>query len=481
VSDDQKRVSRAVAWVGMASATVAIFDAITLALLMWLWVTPADLGLATLAVTLFYFLDLITEAGLGSVIIQRERLDDDTLTTVFWLNAGVSVVAYAAVFAIAPILVAIHGQPIVGWMLMVYGAKLLYQNLYFVPAGLLRRELRFKELSIVRTIANAGDVAGRIVFAALGEPVWCFVAGPLARVAITGIGLQICQPWRPRGRFLRGEARAMLSFGFKTTGSQYLQHYYANITYQVVGFSFGEAALGVYRIAYEIVLYPIGWVSNVVSQVAFPAFSRLRTDPAALGAQFLRFSRQNVATVLPILVLVLVAADELLAVLFPQVAGGATASRLLCVVGLARAMDFLYLPLLDGVGLPGRNLRVAFFAAILLTSCDLAFAYLLGPEVGYLAVVIGRVIGYPLVLTLHGWSALDQLDLPTRVYVVRIGRLLAWAAIAVAIGHAVLLLIGAHPPIVRLALGGGAGVLAAIVLLEVLEKLGPRTILRAVR
>src|SRR5204862_6528791 len=122
-------------------------------------------------------------------------------------------------------------------------------------------ELGFKELSIVRTIANAADAAAKIGFAAAGEPIWCFVAGPLVRVAITGIGLQIVRPWRPRAVFRLGEARAWLGFGFKTTGSQYLQHFYSNISHQVVGFYFGTAALGAYRVAYELVLYPINWVS----------------------------------------------------------------------------------------------------------------------------------------------------------------------------------------------------------------------------
>ena len=52
----------------------------------------------------------------------------------------------------------------------------------------------------------------------------------------------------------------MLSFGFKSTGSQYLQHFYNNISHQVVGFYFGATALGAYRLAYEIALYPINWV-----------------------------------------------------------------------------------------------------------------------------------------------------------------------------------------------------------------------------
>ena len=95
-ADEQRKVHRAVAWVGAASALIAVFDACSLALLLWKWVTPEEVGIASLAVTLFYFLDLVTEAGLSTVLVRSEKLDDDSTTTVFWLNVIVSLAAFLA-------------------------------------------------------------------------------------------------------------------------------------------------------------------------------------------------------------------------------------------------------------------------------------------------------------------------------------------------------------------------------------------------
>ncbi len=478
---DSRKVSRAVAWVGAASSAVALLDVIALGLLLGFWVTPADLGLATMAATLFYFLDLATEAGLSSVLIQRKELDDDTITSVFWLNVVVSTALFVAMLGLAPLVGHLQDHPIVGSILLVYATKLLYQNVYFVPAALLRRELRFKELSIVRTVANLGDVAGRIGFAAAGEPVWCFVAGPLIRIAITGIGLQLYRPWRPRLIYRRGHSREWLLFGFRTTSSQVLQHFYNNVSYQVVGFYFGEGALGVYRVAYELVLYPVNFVSNIVAQVAFPVFARLHGDRDALVAQFRKFSRQNLAMVLPILVVILVGATDLLAVFFPRVVGGDQAARLLCVVGMLRAIDCLYLPLLDGIGLAGRNMTVALVAAVVLTAGDVGMAALLGPEVGLLAVVIGRIVGYPLVISLHASIALGELRLGVGQYVRDLFGLILCGALAVVPGALVVLLAPGLAPAVRLLIVAILSLGTVAVLLSVLQDLGPRAMIRALR
>ncbi|NVB81248.1 MAG: oligosaccharide flippase family protein [Kofleriaceae bacterium] len=504
--DEQRKVHRAVAWVGAASAIIAVFDACSLALLLWKWVSREAFGTASLAVTLFYFLDLVTEAGLSTVLVRKEKLDEDAITTVFWLNVMVSVAAFAALLGIGPLIGWIQGQPIVGWMLIAYGTKLLYQNLYFVPAALLRRELRFKELSIVRTLANAGDGIAKVTFAAMGEPVWCFVAGPLARVFITGIGTFIAHPWRPRGKAHFGEARAMLSFGFKSTGSQYLQHLYNNISYQIVGFYFGTSLLGAYRLAYEIVLYPINWVSNVVAQVAFPAFSRVSTRSRELAAQFLQFSRQNLAVALPILVLLLVAAPEFLRVafptsgdspihlakwpdiqaayevFFPRVGDISTPVRLLCIVGLLRAIDCLYLPLLDAMGFAGRNFAVAGLAAAVLTTFDIAFAALLGDQLSFVSVALGRMLGYPIVIAVHAYLALGQLKMTARAYVGHLAGIVACGAAALVPGLLFGLVLPASlSPLVRLVALGGVSVLTLAALLQIFHGLGVRAVVRALR
>ena len=78
------------------------------------------------------------------------------------------------------------------------GGKLIFQNVYFMPSALMKRELRFRELSIIRIVANLVEFAAKVGFAAAGFGIWCFVFGPLGRVLVTGIGAQICHPWRPK-------------------------------------------------------------------------------------------------------------------------------------------------------------------------------------------------------------------------------------------------------------------------------------------
>ncbi len=294
VALSHKKVGRGLAWIGAASSMVGVLDFIALLLMLGLWIPSEQYGIATKAVWLFPILDMATDMGLSGAVIQRDSTDPAKISSVFWLNLIMAAALFLVLVLVAPIAATeFFGHVVVGQMLIVYGTKLLWQNVYFIPMALMRREMRFKELSIIRIIANLAEFIGKIGFAWAGFGVWAFVAGPLCRVLVSGIGCQLRNPWRPRWVLKLRDVKDYATFGLRSSGSQILYYFYTNVDYPVVGFFFGDAALGLYRMAYEIALEPVRVIANVVIDVAFPTFARLRHSTALLTAQFLTFTRST--------------------------------------------------------------------------------------------------------------------------------------------------------------------------------------------
>src|SRR5258706_1379319 len=75
---------------------------------------------------------------------------------------------------------------------------------------------------------------------------------------------------------------------------------------------FGKSALGIYALADQIVLEPVKSIANVVIDVAFPTFAKLRDDRKALVDQFIKFTRLNMIAVLVFAVVVLLVIPEIL-------------------------------------------------------------------------------------------------------------------------------------------------------------------------
>jgi O-antigen/teichoic acid export membrane protein len=435
VPHSQHKVGRGLAWIGAASSLVGILDFVALLLMLGLWIPKGEYGIATKAVWLFPILDMATDLGLSGAVIQKDSNDPAKISSVFWMNVIMAAALFLILVGVAPLMAAFSGHAVVGWMLVVYGTKLLWQNVYFIPAALMRRELRFKELSIIRIFANLAEFVAKIGFAWAGFGVWAFVLGPLCRVFITGIGCQLRHPWRPQATLRLRDVRDYLSFGMKSSGSQMLYYFYTNVDYPVVGWFFGDAALGLYRMAYEIALEPVRVIANVVIDVAFPTFARLRHSTEKLTAQFLTFTRLNLITVMTYSALVFVAADDLLALAFHDYVGAESAVRILCAVAIFRSVGYVMPPLLDGVGHPERTLRYMATAAVALPLGYIGFAWAFGDTLGYLAVAVAWAVCYPLAFAVLVWMALELLRLPAAKYLRAVGGIMACILVAGAVGY----------------------------------------------
>ncbi len=475
-------VNRGLAWVGIASSLVGVLDLLALLIIVGLWVDPRDYGTAALAMWMFPILDQATDLGLSAAVIQRDSHDHETISTVFWINLTLGVLLFVLFYFAAPVVaVALYDEAIVGSLLIAYATKLIWQNVYFIPAALMKRELRFKELSVIRICANVAEFAGKVGFAWAGFGIWCFVLGPLCRVLVTGIGCQICHPWRPKFVLRLRRAKEYTTFGLKTAGSQILFYFYTNIDYPIVGFYFGKTALGIYKLAYEIVLEPVRVISHVVVDIAFPTFSRLRRQRDQLIAQFIAFTRLNLVTVMTYSAVVFVMAPDLLALLFPDYIEATPTIRILCGVAILRSVSFVVPPLLDGTGNPTRTFVYTCTAAVTLPVAFVLFAYFLGDALGYESVALAWALVYPVAFAVLLMLAIYTLNITLRSVLRAVIGIPLCAVAATLVGFGTELAVAGLPVGVRLAVTSVAILGTMGLLLAYTQGLSVRGALRALK
>jgi O-antigen/teichoic acid export membrane protein len=484
--DDDRKLGRGTAWVGIASGLSGILDLVTTAACLWLWLSTEDLGTATLAGALLPIFERFANAGMSAAMVQRGDGDRRALSTMLWLCVASSCATLAALIGIGPWIGRAFGAPIIGSLLVGYGVKMVLQNAHLAPEALLRRELGFDRLTRVRIAASTGDAIAKLVAAYLGAHghpalrIWCFAIGPLANGVVTSIGIQLCRPWWPALAFDRAVAADALRYGAQVGGGELLYFVYTNADYLVIGAAWGQAAVGAYRLAYEMVLDVVRLISLVTAEVAFPAFARPAAASERAGALLIRFTRQNAIALVPVVAFLAVEAGDLLAVLYPPLGPAATtAARILCVVGGLRVLSFILPAMLAGLGHAGDALRYHVLACVVLPGA-FALAAWLAPGAGYVAVAWAWAAGYPPVFGVLLKRALVRGRVPLASYLRSFAGVLvcgAGAAAGAIAVHAVL----PGPPLGRLVavavviVGIYAGLIARI------ERITLRSILRTVR
>jgi O-antigen/teichoic acid export membrane protein len=474
-------VNRGLAWIGVASSLVGILDIAAILIILNNWVSQAEYGIATLVVWMFPLLDQATDMGLSAAVIQRDDHDDAKISTVFWINFMTALGMFAILSGVAPIVAHVYGHEIIGWMLFAYGAKLMMQNVYFIPLAMMKRELRFKELSIIRILANIAEFLAKVGFAWAGFGIWCFVLGPLARTLVSAVGAQIRHPWRPKLVLRFREAKSYVTFGLKSSGSQILFHFYTNIDYPIVGYFFGPAALGAYRLAYEVVLEPVRMISNVVVDIAFPTFAKLQHHRDRLIAQLVSFTKLNLITVMLYSAVVFVAAEDVLALFFPDYTEAATAVRILCAVAVLRSLGYVLPPLLDGTGHPNRTFNYMLSATVALPLSFWLGAVVLGDHLDWVSVGVAWAVGYPIAFAVLVWLAVHTLAWKAGAYFRAVAGVLACLVGAALVALAAHALMGPLPAWLRLSATAAIVVLVAGFALAYTQGLSIRSARRAMR
>lgn len=459
-ADESKRmathVNRGLAWIGVASSLVGVLDIIAILVILNTWVDTEQFGIARECIWILPILDYATELGLSTSVIQRDDHTDTKISTVFWINVAIAALLFGLIVIFAPLLAnGVYGHPIVGWMLIAYSVKLLWQNVYLIPIAMMKRELRFKELSVIRIIANLAEFAGKIGFAAAGFGIWCFILGPLARVLVTGIGAQLRYPWRPKLVCKLSEAKEYVSFGIKTSSSAVLYQVYTNVDYPIVGAFFGPYWLGVYSLAYEVVLEPVRIISNIIVDIAFPAFAKLRHSRDRLINQFVSFTKLNLITVMSYSAVVMIAAPDVIELLFPTYADAVPAVRILCLVGLLRALSYVIPPLLDGMGRPDRSFNYTAVATIVLPASYIVGSLLLRDHVGFLAVPIAWAVGYPIAFGVLVYFAVYTLEWSALAYLRQVLGVIFCLLVAAAVAAGVHFLLESQTAALRLLVTSG--------------------------
>src|SRR5947207_11688812 len=88
------KANKGMAWFGLASSLVGVLDIVALVLILRYWVSPEQYGVAALAVTLFPILDMATDLGLTSALVQSDDVTPDKISTIFWMNLGMSIILF---------------------------------------------------------------------------------------------------------------------------------------------------------------------------------------------------------------------------------------------------------------------------------------------------------------------------------------------------------------------------------------------------
>ena len=301
--------------------------------------TPAEFGLVAMATVVIGFVNLFKDLGTSAAIIQNREVTEDLLSSVFWANVAFGALGTAVLVAAAPLVAMYYHEPRVTALLRVLALNFVVSGFSILQQALFERKLLFRILARVEVAGvTCGAVVG-ISSAIAGLGVWALVAQSLTTVSMISILLWYFSDWRPRSLFHWQEIRGISKYSLNLVGFNTFNYFARNADYLLIGRFLGATSLGIYMLAYRIMLYPLQSITTVISRVMFPAYSQLQDDDARFRSAYLRTAGMIALATFPMMVgLWVVAEPFVLSIFGPKWAQVIPLIKILALVGMAQSI-----------------------------------------------------------------------------------------------------------------------------------------------
>lgn len=250
--------------------------------------TPADFGLVAMATAVTGFVAMFKEAGLSMATVQRENITHDQVSTLFWINVGLSILLMILTASSAPAIAFFFGDQRLVLITLTISGTFIFGGLGIQHRALLRRQMRFRNLAIIDIIAMAAGVTIGVGTAWCTRSYWALVAIPCVTDIAGVVGAWLSCRWIPGRPTFHASVLPMLKFGGNFSGSSFFAYIAQSVDYVLLGWMWGATPVGLYRKSYELMMLPVRQLNTPLAGVMMPALSRLQNEPAAFRRMYLR-------------------------------------------------------------------------------------------------------------------------------------------------------------------------------------------------
>lgn len=263
---------------------------------------PEDFGLIAILTVFITLSDIVILYGVTTALVQKKDINQIEMSSVFFINIGLSLVIYAILFFCSPLISKFYEEEQLTNLLRILSLNIIFGALCAVHNVIITRALDFKK-SFIRNAFNVAVQAFVGIFCACnGFGVWSLVLSKISGCVVGSLTLLILVKWHPSCQFSWKRVRPLFRFSSKMLANNFLGSILQNISSLVIGKYYSSAELGYYQKGQQFPQTAMAAVDGSMSEVLYPSFSSMQSDLNLVKRALSRSMKLSMYLVMPILV-----------------------------------------------------------------------------------------------------------------------------------------------------------------------------------
>ncbi|MGD9056454.1 MAG: MOP flippase family protein [Desulfobacterales bacterium] len=301
--------------------------------------SPKDFGLMAMIMVFSGFVSIFSEIGFGAAIIQRLDINENHLSSVFWINVSLGILLALVMALLAPLISKFYEEALLEPITVLISTTFVISSLSSIHKAILKRSMDFRKLAIVETtgILIGGSLA--IVLAILNFGVWSLVWQSIITTTASVLIFWKVSYWRPQIKFDTNAVKDLLNFSKNLFGFNFFNYWSRNIDDLLIGKFIGTTELGIYTRAYGIMVMPINQIASTIGQVMFPSLSKIQSDKLRVKEIYLKTVGIIALVTFPLMTTLLIVSESfIIAVFGNKWTEMIPILRVFCIIGLMQSI-----------------------------------------------------------------------------------------------------------------------------------------------
>ncbi|HTR80098.1 MAG TPA: oligosaccharide flippase family protein [Bacteroidota bacterium] len=272
------------------------------------YLSPEDFGLFAVVTIFTTVSGILVEFGMGSALVQKDSVQNEQFSSVFWAVFFSSLLVSAIICLSAGYIGSWFALPSFATLIRIAIWVVPLVALQIVPRALISRRFDFRVFARIDAFGTAIGVAVAFVVLSYSASVWVFVVQNILTSLIRTVWLWMSVEWRPSFRFRLRDTSGLIRFGKHVASFNSLNFVSKYFDDAIVGKMLGAFALGMYNFSYRIITFQQEIISGVMNQMALSVYARLQTSKEKVFAMFCRDTQFITVLSLPLLAFIFVVA-----------------------------------------------------------------------------------------------------------------------------------------------------------------------------
>ena len=274
--------------------------------------SPAEFGIVGVVTVFITFFNILSDIGLGSAIIQKQDFTNKDFSDIFKVSVLLSVVLALAFALLSYPIASFYSNEVYIRISQLLAIQVFFSALSIVPKNMLIKAQAFKTIGFI-DVGSAfltGTLAVVLAYQNLSfySIVWRSIAYSVLVFLFYFLnsGLKIQSGISFAG--IRGVAKySSYQFAFNC-----INYFSRNLDNILVGKYIGNAGLGLYNQAYQLMMYPVSNLTHVITPVIHPILARYQNNKAVIFQEYIKIVKILAILGLPISVFIYFSSPELI-------------------------------------------------------------------------------------------------------------------------------------------------------------------------